>query len=193
MWLLALLPSLLNPTPETRVVVAGATGRVGRLVVQKILQQEGHVHALVRDTAKAAAELPASDRLMLSECDFAQASSADAVRKACESATSVVWCATGFSEEGRLIDLDAIATITQALKQGSAAQPDGPALPRVVMLSSAGVTRTSWEDEKKARLIGAADIPSELKPARVAAAVYMRCFGHEFVAMSLAQCWHCNL
>lgn len=31
--------------------------------------------------------------------------------------------------------------------------------PRVIMLSSAGVTRPRWSDEKKTKLVGCADIP----------------------------------
>ena len=32
-------------------------------------------------------------------------------------------------------------------------------LPKVIMLSSAGVTRASWDEEKKAKFAGCADIP----------------------------------
>jgi len=34
-----------------------------------------------------------------------------------------------------------------------------PLLPKVIMLSSAGVTRPSWDDDKKQQLVGAAEIP----------------------------------
>lgn len=36
---------------------------------------------------------------------------------------------------------------------------DGAGPPMVVMLSSAGITRTAWDQQKKDRLVGASDIP----------------------------------
>lgn len=36
---------------------------------------------------------------------------------------------------------------------------EGSVPPMIVMLSSAGVTRTGWDEAKKERLVGAADIP----------------------------------
>ena len=89
---------------------------------------------------------------------------------------AAVWCATGFSDAPQSsffnkikkflglalfpkqsIDLIAVPRLAEIfLSKTSIA---GPALPKVVMLSSAGVTRPSWEKEKKKVFAGCADIP----------------------------------
>lgn len=88
-------------TQKPVVVVAGATGRVGRMVVDNLLQppinstqQPVRVRALVRDLAKGQA-LPSSDDLEVVKCDLLSASQ---IASACEDAAAAVWCATGFSD-----------------------------------------------------------------------------------------------
>jgi uncharacterized protein YbjT (DUF2867 family) len=45
-------------TPERPVLVVGATGRTGRLIVERLLERHAPVRALVRDTAKGDEVLP---------------------------------------------------------------------------------------------------------------------------------------
>lgn len=53
-----------------------------------------------------------------------------------------------------------LIALAQALsKKGPRTSDDGAILPRVVMLSSAGVTRPGWSEEKKKALEGSAGIP----------------------------------
>ena len=96
--LLVLLRGAHGLLPST-VVVAGATGRTGRLVVERLVERFPNttVRAFVRDEAKAAAVLPPpSERLeivrgdLLSRRDVARACAGDDV--------GAIWCATGFSD-----------------------------------------------------------------------------------------------
>ena len=52
-----------------------------------------------------------------------------------------------------------MAALPPAFVNGGDAAAAGDAPPRVVMLSSAGVTRPGWDEAKKEKLVGAADIP----------------------------------
>ena len=79
----------------------------------------------------------------------------DGLRRACDGASHLIWCASGFSDAGSSIDLKGMEALPAMFADGA----DGDVAPRVVMLSSAGVTRTAWDDAKKARLVGASDIP----------------------------------
>ena len=172
------LSSLVN-----RVAVAGATGRTGKFVVQKLLEQNVPVLALVRDTTKAQNVLdPTNELLTIRETDLgnkddvlsALSSSNDNNVPCCDAA---IWCATGFSDapDQSLVDklkavfglatnkqgtIDAVGVpaLGEALS-GSKSATEGQAIPKIVMLSSAGVTRPDWDDEKKLALEGAAAIP----------------------------------
>merc|ERR1719487_3021219 len=145
--MLAILPtavlSLATTTPRT-VVVAGATGRSGRLVVEELLKAP--------DTQVRADVLPTHPDLSLFECDLADTTDA-VVKEACTSAAGLIWCASGFTSDGVSLDAKGMQEFTQGLK--AAGRSDA----RLVMLSSAGVTRTAWDDAKKEALVGAADIP----------------------------------
>ena len=150
----ALMSALAPPT----VVVTGATGRVGRLVVQRLLQREGTattVRAVVRDGAKALEVLPRDGRIELVFCDLASDDCAAAIKRMCEGADAVIWCASGFKPDGTLIDIDGVTEFAKAFDNGNAS---GIA-PKVVLCSSAGVSRPQWSEEKKKKLVGAADIP----------------------------------
>jgi hypothetical protein len=91
---------------------------------------------------------------------------------------SAVWCATGFSDNPqqtfiekiqgvfgvavtpkKSIDAVGIPALAKAFKGDSSSSGDGDGTAKVVMLSSAGVTRPSWDEEKKTMFEGCADIP----------------------------------
>ena len=154
------------------VAIAGATGRTGSLVVQELLDRGVAVVALVRNVDKATEVLPpaGSNSLKIIKCDL---SDEDDIQQAVSGMDAAVWCATGFSDgPSSLIDriknifgvavtpkksIDAVGIV--ALAEAFASVKGNDNLPKVVMLSSAGVTRPSWDDEKKALFVGAADIP----------------------------------
>lgn len=178
-FLVLLLAVLLVPTDALslattgkRVLVAGASGRVGRLVVQELLQRENStvfVRALVRDVEKAKLSIDIdSPRLEIVKCDLG---SSNDVSSVCKDGDALVWCATGFSDTSsnfnkflalfklkftpsQSIDVATLAQIGSIF----AGKPKTGG-PQVVMCSSAGVTRPSWSDEKKAKFDGCADIP----------------------------------
>lgn len=102
---------------------------------------------------------------------------------------AAIWCATGFSDNPTQSFLDKIAAIfgvamapkksidavgvvalakafeervdswKNGEKQQQQQQKENLVLPKVIMLSSAGVTRPSWSEDKKKMFQGAADIP----------------------------------
>lgn len=187
------------PTKEvvSRVAVAGATGRTGRLVVQELLERGVQVVAMVRDLEKAKEVLEFSEddtseqqqrqqepRLIITKCDL---TSETQIADSLQNCDAAVWCATGFSESQPVVT-DEDPPFLQTIKRWMGIEPPQstepptrtsidavgiPALakcfldkdvagcdyPKVVMLSSAGVTRPSWDDAKKARFPGSADIP----------------------------------
>lgn len=156
------------------VLVAGATGRVGRKVVNLLLSRSKDpddklpklkVKALARDTDKAARVLPSDENVEVIKCDLGDAS---AVARCCKGVDAVIWCATGFSDSSdssllnkllgvarlkltprQSIDIAGLSQIGKLL-ECQASHPDLPG-PRVVMCSSAAVTRPTWNEEKKMR------------------------------------------
>ncbi|CAJ1426781.1 unnamed protein product [Effrenium voratum] len=126
------------------VAVPGATGQLGRLVVEQLLSQELSVLALTRNLSKAEL-LPADERVKVVSWDPKEAE-ADAV-SALADADVTLWCA-----EGR----EGVAAMGKAMA-AKGARPSGA--PRVVMCSSAAVTRPVWSRRQKEQLAGAADIP----------------------------------
>jgi uncharacterized protein YbjT (DUF2867 family) len=96
------------------------------------------------------------------------------IRTAVAGCDAAMWCATGFSDSP---ENDIFAKLRQIFTQAvtpkqsidtvgipvlaeAMSNVDGDSsLPKVVMLSSAGVTRPSWSAEKKAEFEGCADIP----------------------------------
>ena len=158
------------------VAVTGATGRTGQLVVQELLDRGvSQVLALVRDENKAAqifSDKPPSN-LQIVKCDL---TSEAQISQALQSADAAIWCATGFSNNPEAdpltkvkrllgialkpkssVDAVGLPAMTQALANANGSSGDG--LPKVVLCSSAGVTRSTWDDAKKERLAGSADIP----------------------------------
>lgn len=165
------------PTPTSEVVnkvgVAGATGRTGQLVVEELLSRNVKVVAMVRSLDKAKETFPDDNpNLEIVQCDL---TSEKDIQNALDGCDSSVWCATGFSdaETGFIERLKRLAGIALAPKQSidsvgipimaktmmSKVNGGSTEYPKVVMLSSAGVTRPQWDDKKKERLMGSADIP----------------------------------
>lgn len=132
----------------------------------------------MRDTAKAS-ELfdPTNELLSIRKTDLG--SEEDVLKaleeKDCEAA---IWCATGFSDAPDqtiwtkiqavlglavkpkgTIDAVGLPALGKALSKKGKRVADGKTLPRVIMLSSAGVTRPGWSEEKKSDLEGSAGIP----------------------------------
>jgi len=152
----------------SKVAVTGATGRTGSLVVKELLNRKVSVVALVRDVEKAK-KLFSENDVSIVKCNLASESEIENAVKGCNAG---IWCATGFSDsESSIIDklkklfditigakssIDAVGVPKLALCLNS--HNDSP-LPKVVMLSSAGVTRPSWSEEKKQKFSGSADIP----------------------------------
>lgn len=178
-------PSSSNLPFETKsvvstVAVTGATGRTGQLVVQQLLDRGvSQVLAIVRDEEKAAQVFPdPPDNLKIVACDLTRK---DQIAQVLQDADAAIWCATGFSSAQaanpleqvkralglvltpkQSIDIIGPPVVAEALAQNSKTTANGDAsvaLPKMVMCSSAGVTRSTWDAAKKERLVGAADIP----------------------------------
>jgi len=139
------------------VAVAGATGRVGRLVVDALLKDGQHnVKAFIRDEAKAAEAGLEAKGAKCYHIDFSSAS-ADEVVAACSDVDSLIWCASGFSETtGNSIDMKGMELLPTCFATSRVGEDT---LPKIIMLSSASVTRPTWDAAKKERLVGVSDIP----------------------------------
>jgi uncharacterized protein YbjT (DUF2867 family) len=172
-------PGVLETKNVVRTVaVAGATGKTGRLVVEELLSRGVQdVVAIVRDTAKAKEMFPnAPQNLKIVVCDLTNEGQIESVLKGVDAA---IWCATGFSDTSdpnpleklkrflklgavaatkRSIDSIALPAFAKCLSEANE-KKDLPPLPKVIMCSSAGVTRPAWDAEKKKQFVGAADIP----------------------------------
>jgi uncharacterized protein YbjT (DUF2867 family) len=163
------------------VAVLGATGRTGQLVVQQLLDRsesnDVQVVAVVRDLKKAKETLPAENsNFFIVKCDL---SNPKDIRNAVADSDAAVWCATGFSDNPQAsiidkltallkltlapkqtsIDLIAIPVLAEIFREKESDDDGGVLLPKVVMLSSAGVTRPKWSAEKKKRFVDCAEIP----------------------------------
>ena len=182
------LEALPPPTKSvvSKVAVAGATGRTGRLVVQELLKRQVDVVAMVRNKDKATELFASQDqqqqqkqpRLDIIPTDLTDVNEIQTALDGCD---AVIWCATGFSDAPsgiltkvksllgvaltpkQTIDAVGIPNIAQCMLQQQAktskSGTTNDPYPRVVMLSSAGVTRPTWDDTTKARFPGSADIP----------------------------------
>lgn len=129
------------------VAVAGATGRTGRLVVSELLRsgKVSEVVALVRNVTKAeevlGVDVPGV-RVVPWDSD-----SEEMTRAACVGVEAVIWCAEGKT------GLPALGSILAGLGEREGGQP------RLVMCSTAALTRPTWSAAKQRRFEGAADIP----------------------------------
>ena len=163
-----------TPIKPQRIAVTGATGRTGTLVVEQLVDRGMNVVALVRDLEKAEEKLPSSERFEVIKCDLGNEIDIIGAVEGCDAA---IWCATGFSDApdqtlvGKIANIFGVALnpkksidavgVPALAKYFASTNGDGEeeTLPKVIMLSSAGVTRPSWDEEKKAKFAGCADIP----------------------------------
>jgi hypothetical protein len=139
------------------------------------------VKALVRDLDKASEVLPKSPLIDIVKCDL---NNDKETIEACSNGDAMIWCATGFSDAPntplymkllaaanlflrptKTIDIDGIQRIGEIFASRSGFVPNGP---KVILVSSAGVTRTIWPDKKKKKYEGCADIPIvRLNPLKI--------------------------
>lgn len=153
-----------------KVAVTGATGKTGKLVVDELLNRNIKVVGLVRNETKAEELFGgySSDALEIQQCNLADPKD---IARALEGCDATVWCATGFSDGAtdqspptvtmtpeQSIDVMGIPAVASAMLQSDKSEEE-KAYPKVVMLSSAGTTRPSWDEDKKERLKGCAEIP----------------------------------
>lgn len=183
LWLIAGSVGAVVKFPS-RVLVAGASGRVGTRVVRTLLERtDATVVALSRSkeseekiltsiSASEAALRASKARLEVVSCDLRNERE---LRKLALTCGAAIWCATGFTDGstplnklkglwalyfGRSVDIDGMTTLGRCMREarlarGASADPGID----VVMCSSAGVTRTTWSAEKAQRFPGSADIP----------------------------------
>lgn len=180
LWLLALAAGTSAARFPSRVLVAGASGRVGTRVVRTLLERTNTtVVALSRSAeskdkimafiSASGPALRASARLEVVSCDLRNEKE---LRKIASTCGTAIWCATGFTDGssplnkvkglwalyfGRSVDLDGMATLGKCMREAKG--PGQEACVDVVMCSSAGVTRTTWPESKAKLFPGAADIP----------------------------------
>jgi uncharacterized protein YbjT (DUF2867 family) len=173
------------------IVVTGASGRTGKLVVEQLLAlyPGAKIRAAGRDLATLGAAFPSPDkRVELVGADLYDKES-DTFKGLFEGASAVVWCASSFGQsdpddavaaliEKALLTFDPTAVLDAGgVKGASAALQAGTALlqgdakgmtPKFVLLSSAAVTRPSWDAPTKAAFADAANIPIvQLNPKNI--------------------------
>ncbi len=121
----------------TTVAVTGASGFVGRAVVDELLARGYAVKALVRDAAKAANVLPKDEDLRLVPGDAADASAVNALLDGCQAAVHLVGIIREVRESGRLpqsfrrCHVDATRAVVEGCKAAG--------VPRLVHMSAIGV------------------------------------------------------
>jgi len=156
------------------VAVFGATGRIGSATVKQLLQlpstEVAQVRAVVRDAEKASemfSEAAADNVLDVAVCDLRDDAS---VAKACAGMDVVLWCVSGQDEKLTPMQLfkglfglnkkdrTPVDRICAALKRSDAKSAE-ESISKVVVLSSAAVTRLAWSAAKKKVLNTVVDIP----------------------------------
>jgi hypothetical protein len=164
------------------ILVAGSTGRLGSLVVRELLLLNGNnngtvltVRALMRDLSKGASLLPPQDdKLQYFKCDLSRD---EDIERACVDADAIIFCASGVSDTSSFFDkvlgvfklkfspkksleIAAVSKIGSIFSNGKGERRGlvdrGP---KVLLCSSAAVSRPSWTQEKKDKFPGSSDIP----------------------------------
>lgn len=131
----------LTVAPPAMVLVVGATGSIGRLVVTEALEQGYAVRALVRDRGKARRELPAAAQLVEGEV-----TRSDGLDKVVEGVDAVVFTLGAGSvrgEQAEAVDYGGVRNVLMAL---------GNLKPRIALMTAIGVTKRS--DSRLGELTG---------------------------------------
>jgi uncharacterized protein YbjT (DUF2867 family) len=116
--------------PPATVLVVGATGSIGRLVVAEALRQGYAVRALVRHEAKARRVLPPGAQLVVGEV-----TSRDGLARAVEAVDAIVFTLGAGSTRGELaeaVDYGGVRNVLMAL---------GHLKPRIALMTAIGVTK----------------------------------------------------
>ena len=153
------------------MLVAGSTGRVGQLVCKKLLESAVSVRAITRDIKEAKKIFSGQSDLI----EIVEANLLDTklLKELCSDCDAIIWCATGFSSAEKSSPWDKLTGLFRlkffpdsiidiaAIKEFGAifAAKEKDGLPQIIMCSSAGVSRPSWDESKKLKYVGAADIP----------------------------------
>jgi len=159
---------------QSRVLVCGATGRVGAKTVEELLKKESvsKVRAFVRDKGKISSlkKLEGADEKL--EIFTGDLTKQNDIKRACNSVDAAIWCVSGFSDQSSPInrflglfstvvtpkdsvDVRSLEWLGEEMAKNSVLFPG----PQVLLCSSAGVTRPTWDAAKQEKLVGAADIP----------------------------------
>jgi uncharacterized protein YbjT (DUF2867 family) len=150
------------PTPSLNILVVGATGSIGRLVVEEAIAQGHRVRALVRNAAKARRLAQGAERVA------GDLTLPDTLRAAVAGVDAIVF--TQGSDAGdktvvEAVDYGGVRNVLQAL--------EGDAAPRIALMTAIGVTdragsynrRTEAHDWKRRgeRLVRASGLPYTIR------------------------------
>jgi len=120
------------PTPAPDVLLAGASGLVGRALLAQLLDDDGaHVHALLR---RDVAALPPSPKLTRHVVDFAHLPVLPAVRELYIALGTTIKVA-GSKAAFRAVDLDAVVAVARAARDAG--------VERAAVVSALGADRQS--------------------------------------------------
>jgi uncharacterized protein YbjT (DUF2867 family) len=115
-----------------KALVAGATGQTGKRIVQQLLERGIEVKALVRDRAKATAELPEAVEIAIG--DVLQPATLREALAGCQILISATGAAPSFDPTGPYkVDYEGTKNLVDAAKQANIEQ--------IVMVSSLCVSR----------------------------------------------------
>jgi uncharacterized protein YbjT (DUF2867 family) len=128
----------MNPPPRMDVLVVGATGSIGELVVAESISRGHNTRALVRNSRRVGS-LSASAQIVVGDLNRA-----DTLAQAVDGANAVVFThgSHGSAREAEAVDYGAVRNVLQALG-------DRPA--RVALMTAIGVTRHSPGHDWKRR------------------------------------------
>jgi uncharacterized protein YbjT (DUF2867 family) len=129
---------------EEIFLVAGATGRLGQQIVSRLLRQNKHVRALVRDRLKGRALL--GENLELAQGDTRQI---DTLHEAVQNVTTVI-CVTGTrtadgANNPQAVDYEGVRNLAHAAK--------GAGVQHFILVSSLGVTHEDHPLNKMGRVL----------------------------------------
>ncbi|CAL8469928.1 g9470 [Coccomyxa elongata] len=140
-------------TPQaanTTVLVTGATGRVGRVLVRKLVLRGYKVVVLARDREEVAQSLPSSVRIVQGDIGDVQA-----CRTAIQDADKVVYCArarTSSIEDVKLVEEEGVVRLAvelQDARQRRAAKQNGRNPTGKLRLAEAANFKADWAVERR--------------------------------------------